>query len=90
MTRRSHRATGRPRSGRNAASVGWRTRLWLHHHGLLDVMRLPPAGPKTEAALRSAIAAGVSPELRRSNARTDRPYGRPPKSCIMEGQPHVR
>lgn len=90
MTRRPHRATGRPRTGRNAASIGWRIRLWLHHHGLLEPLKLPPGGPKTEAALRAAIAAGIAPELPRGNARTGRPRGRPPKSCIMEGQPDVR
>jgi hypothetical protein len=91
MTRRPHRATGQPRGRPRGATgtVGWRIRLWLHHHGLLEAMRLPPAGPKSEAAFRAAIAAGIAPELPRSTARC-RPRGRPPKSCIMEGQPHVR
>lgn len=92
MTRRPHRATGQPRGRPRGATgtVGWRIRLWLHHHGLLEAMRLPPAGPKTDIALRSAIAAGIAPTLPRCNTRTGRPRGRPPKSCIMEGQPYVR
>jgi len=86
MTRRPHRATGHPRTGRNAASIGWRIRLWLHHHGLLDAMRLPPAGPKTEAAFRAAIAAGTAPpRFLRSTTR-----GRPRKSShSMEVAQHV-
>lgn len=95
MTRRPHRATGKPRGRPRGATgatgtVGWRVRLFLHHHGLLEALKLPPGGPKTEAALRSAIAAGIAPELPRGNTRTGRPRGRPPKSCIMEGQPDVR
>lgn len=92
MTRRPHRATGQPRGRPRGATgtVGWRTRHWLICFGLHEAMRLPPAGAKTAAALQRAIAAGIVPELPRSNARTGRPRGRPPKTCIMEGQPHVR
>lgn len=78
------------RSGRGGAFIGWRIRLYLHRHGLLDVMRLPDPGPNTARALQRAIAANAPAELPKGQPRPGRPRGRPRKSHTIEGQPHVR
>lgn len=75
--------------GRVPFNFGWKMRHFLYWHGLLDVMGLPPAGAKTEAALKAAIAAGIAPSLPRSNARSGRPRGRPRKSHNAHGGRNV-
>jgi hypothetical protein len=81
--------TMQDKRGRVPFNFGWKMRHFLHWHGLLDVMGLPPAGAKTEAALQAAIAAGAPPSLPRSNTRTGRPRGRPRKSHNAHGGPDV-